>query len=156
MYQNQIIHVIIGFKHDVSCIVRSEALRGHSDTSVAAPSCLRSHNARYIMLKSLSITTYKRLHNIEMICWSRKPISSFDIMVKIVHIKFMLNLCRYVNRRKWLLIKIKPALISLEIWLSLTFRLRIYVYAMNGCVSLYSGHGMIFVSHPGGFMHRTV
>ena len=34
MYQNQINHVIIGFKHDVSCIVRSEALRGHSDTSV--------------------------------------------------------------------------------------------------------------------------
>ena len=28
------IHVIIGFKHDVSCIVRSEALRGHSDTSM--------------------------------------------------------------------------------------------------------------------------
>ena len=69
MYQNQIIHVIIGFKHDVSCIVRSKALRGHSDTSVhsarigatrlvhwlilVAPSCLHSHNARYIMLKSL-------------------------------------------------------------------------------------------------------
>ena len=34
MYQNQIIHVIIGFKHDVSCIVRSEARRGHSDTSM--------------------------------------------------------------------------------------------------------------------------
>ena len=34
MYQNQIIHVIIGFKHAVSCNVRSEALRGHSDTSV--------------------------------------------------------------------------------------------------------------------------
>ena len=34
MYQNQIIHVIIRYKHDVSCIVRSEALRGHSDTSV--------------------------------------------------------------------------------------------------------------------------
>ena len=34
MYQNQIIHVIIGFKHDVSCNVRSEALRGHSDTSM--------------------------------------------------------------------------------------------------------------------------
>ena len=49
-------HVIIGFKHDVACIVRSEALRGHSDTSLTilvAPSCLRSHNARYIMLKSL-------------------------------------------------------------------------------------------------------
>ena len=47
-------------KHDVACIVRSEALRGHSDTSVheailMAPSCLRSHNARYIMLKSLTI-----------------------------------------------------------------------------------------------------
>ena len=27
-------HVIIGFKHDVACIVRLEALRGHSDTSV--------------------------------------------------------------------------------------------------------------------------
>ena len=34
MYQNQIIHVINRFKHDVSCIVRSEALRGHSNTSV--------------------------------------------------------------------------------------------------------------------------
>ena len=34
MYQNQIIHVTIRFKHDASCIVRSEALRGHSDTSV--------------------------------------------------------------------------------------------------------------------------
>ena len=34
MYQNQIIHVIIGFKHDASCTVRSEALRGHSDTSM--------------------------------------------------------------------------------------------------------------------------
>ena len=34
MYQNQIIHVIIGFKHYVPCIARSEALRGHSDTSV--------------------------------------------------------------------------------------------------------------------------
>ena len=27
-------HAIIGFKHDVTCIVRSEALRGHLDTSV--------------------------------------------------------------------------------------------------------------------------
>ena len=34
MYQNQIIHVIIGFKHDVSCIVRSEARRDHEDQSV--------------------------------------------------------------------------------------------------------------------------
>ena len=34
MYQNQIIHVIIGFKHDVSCIVRSEARRGHEDQSM--------------------------------------------------------------------------------------------------------------------------
>ena len=34
MYQNQIIHVIIGFKHDVSCIVRSEARRGHEDQLV--------------------------------------------------------------------------------------------------------------------------
>ena len=63
----------LGFKHDVSCIVRSEALRGHSDTSThsalrascidwsswplrwripVAPLCLRSHNARYIMLRS--------------------------------------------------------------------------------------------------------
>ena len=33
MYQKQIIHVIIGFKHDVSCIVRSEALKGHSRTN---------------------------------------------------------------------------------------------------------------------------
>ena len=39
MYQNQIIHVIIGFKHDVSCIVRSEALRGHSDTSMHSALC---------------------------------------------------------------------------------------------------------------------
>ena len=43
MYQNQIIHVIIGFKHDVSCIVRSEALRGQTGTSMhSAPraSCI--------------------------------------------------------------------------------------------------------------------
>ena len=43
MYQNQIIHVIIGFKHDVSCIVRSEALRGHSNTlmhSALRASCI--------------------------------------------------------------------------------------------------------------------
>ena len=33
MYQNQIIHVIIGIKHDVSCIVRSVALKGQSDTN---------------------------------------------------------------------------------------------------------------------------
>ena len=127
--------------------------RLHSIWALYSPDDCSLYTSR---LMSLSITTYKRLHNIEMMCWSRKPISSFDIMVKIGHIKIMLNLCRYVNRRKWLLIKIKPALISLEIWLSLTFRLRIYVYAMNGCVSLYSGHGMIFVSRPGGFMHRTV
>ena len=50
MYQNQIIHVIIGFKYDISCIVRSEALRGHSDTSVHSA---LSVNAQYIMLKSL-------------------------------------------------------------------------------------------------------
>ena len=64
MYQNQIINVIIGFKHAVSCIVRSEALRGNSDTSMHEArsasridwsSCLRSHNARCIMLKSLII-----------------------------------------------------------------------------------------------------
>ena len=34
MYQNESIYVIIGFKHDVACIVRLEALRSHSDTSV--------------------------------------------------------------------------------------------------------------------------
>ena len=34
MNQNQIIHAIIGFKHDVSCISRSEALKGRSDTSM--------------------------------------------------------------------------------------------------------------------------
>ena len=34
MYQNELTHVIIGFKHNAPCIVRSEALRGHSHTSV--------------------------------------------------------------------------------------------------------------------------
>ena len=34
MHQKQIIHVIIGFKHDVSCIVRSEAHRGHENQSM--------------------------------------------------------------------------------------------------------------------------
>ena len=34
MYQNELIHVIIGFKHDVPSIVRSEAPRGQAHTSV--------------------------------------------------------------------------------------------------------------------------
>ena len=34
IYQNHIIHVIIVFKHDVLCIVRSEAWRGQEDQSV--------------------------------------------------------------------------------------------------------------------------
>ena len=34
MYQNRLVHVIMGFKHYVSCIMRIEAPRGHSDTSV--------------------------------------------------------------------------------------------------------------------------
>ena len=33
MYQNELIYVIIGFKHGVPCIARSKALRGHSHTS---------------------------------------------------------------------------------------------------------------------------
>ena len=65
VYQNEIIHVIIGFKHDVSCIVRSGPLGYVSAWGatrlvhwliLVAPSCLRSHNARYIMLKSLIIS----------------------------------------------------------------------------------------------------
>ena len=34
MYHHELIHVLIGFKHDAPCIVRSEARRGHSDTPV--------------------------------------------------------------------------------------------------------------------------
>ena len=34
VYENELIHVIIGFKHDIPRVVRSRALRGHSDTSV--------------------------------------------------------------------------------------------------------------------------
>ena len=48
MYQNQIIHVIIGFKHDVSCIVRSEARRGHEDQSM--------HEARNIVILNCSFS----------------------------------------------------------------------------------------------------
>ena len=57
---NQLSHVIIGLKHDVPCIVRSVALRGHSDMSdhkarsLMALLCLRSHKASSIMLKSLN------------------------------------------------------------------------------------------------------
>ena len=73
MYQNQIICIIIGFKHDVLCIVGSEALRGHSDTSVHSalrasgtdwsswPLCvsdLTMHNI--IMLKSLNTELRER------------------------------------------------------------------------------------------------
>ena len=32
MLQNCLIHVIMGFEHDVPCIVRLEALSGHPDT----------------------------------------------------------------------------------------------------------------------------
>ena len=39
MYHNHKIHVIIGFKHDGSCIVRSETLRDHSDKSVHSALC---------------------------------------------------------------------------------------------------------------------
>ena len=63
MYQNPINHVIIGFKHDVSC---TQGPLGYASALGAtrlvhwlilvAPSCLRSHNARYIMLKSLIIS----------------------------------------------------------------------------------------------------
>ena len=62
LHQNEFIHVIIGFKHDVPYSVGSEALAGYSDMSGATrlvhwlilvvPSCLRSHNAWYIMRKS--------------------------------------------------------------------------------------------------------
>ena len=34
MYQNQTIHVIIGFKHDVPCIVGPKEPSGHSNTSM--------------------------------------------------------------------------------------------------------------------------
>ena len=54
MYQKELIHAVIGFKHNVPCIVSSEALRGHSDTSVHEARSPRSHNAQYIMLKSLN------------------------------------------------------------------------------------------------------
>ena len=60
MYQNQVNHVKVGFKHDVlSIIMRSEALRWFLDTSCTdfipvAPSCLRAHDAWYIMLKLLT------------------------------------------------------------------------------------------------------
>ena len=53
IYQNEIIHVIRGFKHDVPCIVRSGELRGTlGDVSAprlvhwrlrVSPSCLQSH-----------------------------------------------------------------------------------------------------------------
>ena len=39
MYQNQIIHAIIGFKYDVPCIARSEELRGHSHTAMHSVLC---------------------------------------------------------------------------------------------------------------------
>ena len=60
-------HVIIGFKHDLACIV-SGATRTRQCTRRYAPraltilvasSFLRSHNARYIMLKSLIITCWQ-------------------------------------------------------------------------------------------------
>ena len=54
---NNSCHNRIGY--DVPCIARSEVLRGPSDTLahcliLVAPSCFRSHSARYIMLKSLN------------------------------------------------------------------------------------------------------
>ena len=52
MYQNQIIHVITGFKHDVSCIVRSEARRGHEDQSM--------HEARSAECIDVSCTDHAR------------------------------------------------------------------------------------------------
>ena len=55
MYQIQIIHVMIRFKHDVLCTVRLEASRAtriRHWVILVAPSCLRSDNAQYIMLKS--------------------------------------------------------------------------------------------------------
>ena len=38
-YQNHLIHLVIGFKHDMPCIVRSEALRGNSYLSVHSAQC---------------------------------------------------------------------------------------------------------------------
>ena len=55
MYQNESIHVIIGFKHDVACIVRSEALRGHSDTSVHAPRALTDPRGPLIRASDLTM-----------------------------------------------------------------------------------------------------
>ena len=95
MYQNQMIHVIIGFKHDVSCIVRSESLRGHevrascTDWSSWPPSWLRSHNARYIMLKSLINehttkcscfyhTCYLKMQNVYSFMWWNMCLVSFE------------------------------------------------------------------------------
>ena len=63
MYQNEIIHVIRGFKHEVPCIVRSEELRGHSETSVLRASCtdvsecpLRASNLTNARLRASSLT----------------------------------------------------------------------------------------------------
>ena len=63
VYRNQIIHIIIGFKHDVSCIVRSEALRplGYATLILEAPLCLRSHNARYSIQGGQSRLTFCRV-----------------------------------------------------------------------------------------------
>ena len=83
-------------------------------------------------LMPLSNVTYNRLHNIEIVCWFGKTTPSFDV---IIYKQLMLNLCHYENRAKWLLIKIKHALISLKVWSSFKFRFRMYIYAMNGCVS---------------------
>ena len=68
IYQSHMINVIIEIKHDVPCIVRSQALRGQLGYVSAlgatllvnwlapvAPSCFRFHSSRYIMLKSLNI-----------------------------------------------------------------------------------------------------
>ena len=40
MYQKWLVHVIMVFKHYVSCIMRIEAPRGHSDTSVNSELCI--------------------------------------------------------------------------------------------------------------------
>ena len=62
MYKKQLINVILGVKYDVPSIVTSETPRGYSYTLVhGAPSFLRSHNPRYIMLKSLNEVFFIRI-----------------------------------------------------------------------------------------------
>ena len=105
MYQNEWMHAIIGFKHDVPCIVRSEARRGQSDTSVQ-DALLTDLRGPFVPLIS-QCTVHRAICVVNNVCSGHTSLSLIVSMYRYctASMKWIIFLIYQIPRNMWTLLQ---------------------------------------------------